>query len=452
MRPVPLEALRVRTPSRPALSDRGLHLPEPLMPSHSAGPLSRQAPPVHVAMVSTHAPRLCGIATFTADLASAITIADPAMRISWAAISEEDTDHRYGPEVKWRIRQQRAGSYGRAASAINQSDIDVVSIQHEFGLYGDWDQSFDDHLEPFLDTLERPLVTTFHTVLPHPSASVLAAVQRIGTRSRAVVVMAERARRILSERYGLDPSTIHVIPHGVPPVADRDRDGMKARMGLDGRRVISTFGLVDPRKGIEYMIEAMTAIVRRHPRALYLLLGQTHPELVRRAGERYRAGLQELVRGHGLQEHVLFVDEYLTQTEIVNYLVASDVYVTPYLDPDQITSGTLSYALGAGKAIVSTPYAHAIEALDENRGLLVDFRSAHALAQAVTRVLDSNTLMETLERNASTYGNQMAWPTVGANVSRLYRSVVVLDGPEMQAVHGTRPRVTGTPTVSELRG
>ncbi|TAJ21446.1 MAG: glycosyltransferase, partial [Dehalococcoidia bacterium] len=406
------------------------------MPSNGAVPARPPVPPVHVAMVSTHAPRLCGIATFTADLASAIAVADPAMRISWAAISEEGTDHRYGPEVKWYIRQQRAATYGRAASAINASDIDVVSIQHEFGLYGDWDETFDDHLEPFLDTLERPLVTTFHTVLPDPSPSVLAAVRRIGERSRAVVVMAERARGILSERYALDPSTIHVIPHGVPPVADRNRDAMKARLGLGGRRVISTFGLVDPRKGLEYMIEAMAAVVRRHPLALYLLLGKTHPELVRRAGERYRAGLRELVQAHGLEDHVRFVDEYLTQAEIVNYLVASDVYVTPYLDPHQITSGTLSYALGAGKAIVSTPYAHAIEALDEHRGLLVDFRSAHGLAQAVTRVLDSDMLRETLECNASTYGNQMAWPAVGANVSRLYRSVLIPDDSEVHAVQG----------------
>lgn len=378
---------------------------------------------VNVAMVSTHAPRLCGIATFTSDLASAIGEADPAIKMTWVAIDEERSDHSYGPEVRWRIEQRCGTTYERAADALNDADIDVVSIQHEFGLYGIWGDTFDDHLWPFLETLRKPLMTTFHTVLPNPSPSVLTAVQRVGDRSQAIVVMAGRAKQILEQEYGLEPTQIHVIPHGVPLATPATRDAMKERLGLEGRSVISTFGLVDPRKGLEYMVEAMADIVRRHPGALYLLLGKTHPELARRAGEHYRASLIDLVQTHGLEGHVVFVDEFLSQAAILDYLAASDVYVTPYLDPDQITSGTLSYALGAGKAIVSTPYAHAAEALADNRGLLVDFRSARGLADAVTRILDHEVLKEDLERNAYSYGSQMAWPKVAAKVIQLYRMV-----------------------------
>ncbi len=376
-----------------------------------------------VALVSTHTPRQCGIATFTSDLAEAIRRADPDIRTTWAAVDEAQSTHSYGPEVHWRIRQGCPDSYAEAAVALNNSDVDVVSLQHEFGLYGIWGETFDDHLETFLDVLEKPLVVTLHTVLPNPSPSVRDAVQRIGRRSDAIMAMAGRARAILEQEYGLDPAKVHVIPHGVPPMGSLDREAAKAELGLSGRRVISTFGFVDPRKGLEYMIEAMADVVRRHPDTLYMLLGRTHPDLARYEGEKYRGGLVDLVASRGLEGHVVFIDRYLSQEQILNYLVASDIYVTPYLDPNQITSGTLSYALGAGKAIVSTRYAHAVEALADRRGLLVDFRSAEALARAVTDILDSEELRAELERNATQYGAQMAWPSIGRRVAQLYRSV-----------------------------
>lgn len=385
---------------------------------------------LNVALVSTHTPRQCGIATFTSDLAEAIRRADPDIRTMWAAVDEQHSTHSYGPEVRWRIQQGSPGSYTEAAVALNDSDVDVVSLQHEFGLYGIWGETFDDHLETFLQTLKKPLVVTLHTVLPKPSPSVLEAVRRIGRRSQAIMTMAGRARTLLEQEYGLDPATVHVIPHGVPPMGSVDREAAKAELGLSGRRIISTFGFVDPRKGLEYMIEAMADVVRRRPDTLYMLLGRTHPDLARYEGEKYRGGLVALVAARGLEKHVMFVDHYLSQEEILNYLVASDIYVTPYLDPNQITSGTLSYALGAGKAIVSTRYAHAVEALAGRRGLLVDFRSAEALARAVTSILDSEELRAELERNAAQYGGQMAWPTIGHRVAQLYRSVTARTGAE----------------------
>ncbi len=297
------------------------------------------AAPFRVALVSTCPPRQCGIATFSSDLARAIKAADPAVHVSWAAINEAQSLHPYGPEVLWRIRQHRPDTYQQAAAALNESNVDVVSLQHEFGLYGIWGESFEDHLEGFLETLRKPLITTLHSVLPNPSLSVRMAVQRIGSHSRAVVVMAHRARGILEQEYGIDPARVHVIAHGVPPTQRKGRRRMKERLGMRSRSIISTFGLVDPRKGLEYMVRAMHDVTAAHPDALYLILGKTHPQLALNEGEHYRSELVALVQQHGLDGHVAFVDEYLSQRDIIDYLLASDVYVTPYLDPNQITSG-----------------------------------------------------------------------------------------------------------------
>ena len=349
--------------------------------------------------------------------------ADPKASLWWAAIDEEQSAHVYGPHVRWRIRQRHRDSYQRAARAINESSVDVVCVQHEFGLYGLWGETFEDHLAPFLETLTRPLVTTLHTVLPNPSPSVREAVRRISRHSRALVVMAHRARRILEQEYDIDAASVHVIPHGVPATEPFGRRRIKQRLGLQDRSIISTFGLVSPRKGLEHMVRAMVDVIRAHPDALYLIVGKTHPELVRYQGEVYRAELTALVRACGLDGHVAFVDEYLSQRDIVDYLLASDVYVTPYLDPNQITSGTLAYALGAGKAIISTPYLYASEVLAEDRGLLVEFRSDHALADNVLRILGDEDLKLRLERNAYQYGRLMAWPHIGEQMMRLCRAI-----------------------------
>ena len=381
------------------------------------------AAPLHIALVSTSPPRQCGIATFTSDLARAMQAADPKARLSWAAINEENSIRPYSPQVRWCIRQGHPETYERAAVDINEANVDIVSIQHEFGLYGIWGRTFEDHLAPFLEMLTRPLVTTLHTTLPDPSSSVKEAVRRIGRHSKALIVMAHRARTILEQEYGIDPTKVHVIPHGVPPTERHGRQRMKQRLGLQDRSIISTFGLVSPRKGLEHMVRAMTDVIRTHPDALYLIVGKTHPELVRHEGEAYRTQLTALVHACGLDGHVAFVDEYLSQRDIVDYLLASDIYVTPYLDPNQITSGTLAYALGAGKAIVSTPYLYADEVLADGRGLLVDFRSERGLAAGVLRILDDPELKQQLERDAYEYGRRMAWPRVGEQVMELFREV-----------------------------
>jgi glycosyltransferase involved in cell wall biosynthesis len=238
--------------------------------------------------------------------------------------------------------------------------------------------------------------------------------------------MAETARRLLVHEYGLRESRIRVIPHGVPPMPPTDQDQAKATLGLAGHTVVATFGLVDPRKGLEYAIRAMQAVAAEHPDALYLILGRTHPEFVHTSGESYRTELTTLVESLGLSENVRFIDRYLTDEDVVAYLRATDVYVTPYLDPNQITSGTLAYALGAGRAIVSTPYLHAAEVLAEGRGILIDFRSEQALADGVNLVLGDSELRMALEDKAYEYGRHTFWPIVGRRALNLYREAAGL--------------------------
>jgi len=378
---------------------------------------------LRIAFVSSNLPRRCGIATFSADLMAAIKAADPRVRFRVAAIDEPNEVRPYGGEVRWRIRQGDASNYRVAAEAINRSNVDIVNVQHEFGLYGTWkDDFYDDHLRPFLETLRKPVVTTLHTVPPDPTPSMREAISSAVRLSTATVVMAEAAADILAGTYGIAEVPV-VIPHGMPAIQPHGRVRMKQKLGVPGRTIISTFGLVDPRKGIEYMIEAMPAIVAGHPAALYLVAGQTHPELRRHDGETYRNHLVATVERLGLENNVSFIDEYMAQRDIIELLLASDVYVTPYLDPRQITSGTLAYALGAGKAIVSTAYLHAREALAGDRGILVPFRDSGALADAVNSLLEHPDRKQALERAAFVYASDMSWPRTGEHWLALMRLV-----------------------------
>ena len=348
-----------------------------------------------------------------------------------AAIDEPQVVRAYDRDVLWRIRQGDPASYRRAAAAINLSKVDVVNVQHEFGLYGTWfdgpeGSTYEDHLRPFLEELSKPVVTTLHSVPPAPSATMRAAVRSIAELSEAVVVMASGAIPILAEAYGIDrPPT--VIPHGMPAIDPHGRNRLKTKLGIEGRTVISTFGLVDPRKGLEYMVEAMPEVVRAHPDALYLIAGQTHPEVLRQDGERYRNLLLAAVARLGLSDHVAFIDEYMRQQDIIDLLLATDVYVTPYLDPLQITSGTLAYALGAGKAIVSTSYLHAQEALADGRGLLVGFADAPGLAASVNRLLANPSHKQSLEHMAYAYARDMTWPRAGERWVDLMRGLAAAE-------------------------
>ena len=407
---------------------------------------------MRIAFVSSSLPRRCGIATFTSDLMAATRTADPDLSTWVAAIDEPNVVRPYKREVRWRIREGDPSSYRAAAAAINDSKVDVVNVQHEFGLYGTWHMAgtesvYEDHLRPFLEELRKPVVTTLHSVPPEPSPSMREAVLSIVELSQKVVVMAATAVDLLADYHVQEPPI--VIPHGMPAIEPHGRIRIKAKLGLQDRTIISTFGLVDPRKGLEYMVEAMPDVVARHPNALYLIAGQTHPNLLRSQGERYRNSLVDTVKRLGLRDHVSFIDQYMAQRDVIDLLLASDVYVTPYLDPRQITSGTLAYAMGAGKAIVSTEYLHAKEALGEGRGILVDFRNADQLAAAVNSILASGERKQTLEHMAYAYAREMTWPKLGRRWVELMSRPAGADitrPPLREARTGTR-RHAGSPPV-----
>lgn len=389
---------------------------------------------VRVAWVSTYPPRRCGVATFTSDLISAVHAADADLSADVAAIDERLAVRAYGGEVRWRISQGTPGGYVGAANAIAASDVDAVAVQHEFGLYGLWrDESwegdrwiegtYEDHLAPFLEAVRKPTLVTLHTVLPEPSPAVREAVRTFSAASDGLVVMAETAVQILRDVYDVT-APITVIQHGMPHIEPVGRRRLKEKLGLQDRAIISTFGLVGPGKGLEYVIEAMPWVVSQHPDALYLVAGQTHPELLRHHGEDYRNKLIEMVETLGIGDNVRFVNEYLGQDDVIEFLLASDIYVTPYLDPNQITSGTLSYALGAGKAVISTPYLHAREALADDRGVLVGFRSPEGIAEAINRLLDDPEEKARLERNAYAYANEFTWPKTGERFAQAVHELV----------------------------
>ena len=402
--------------------------PDPTLPARPrdrALPLERrERPALRVAFVASAVPRRCGIATFTADIVAAVKAADPSVRTLQAAIDEPSAARAYGPEVRWRIRQEDPRTYRDAALAINASNVDIVNVQHEFGLYGLWhDGVYDDHLKVFLEQLTKPVVVTLHTVPPQPEPWMRDVVRDASDRSDVIVVMAHTAARLLKDVYGVAKEAA-VIEHGMPAIEPRGRRRFKKQFGVEGRQIVSTFGLVDPRKGLEYVIGAMPRVVESNPNTLYLIVGQTHPELLKKEGEAYRNSLVQTARQAGVADHVKFVNEYLTQRQIVDYLLATDVYVTPYLDPNQITSGTLAYALGAGKAIVSTPYLHAREVLEEGRGILVPFRDADAIAKAVNGLLADPVAKKRYEERAYDYGKEMAWPAIGRRVLALMLDVL----------------------------
>ncbi len=379
---------------------------------------------MRVAFVASAIPRRCGIATFTADLQAAVKAADPSVRTLQVAIDEPNAARAYGSEVRWRVRQEDWRTYRDAALALGASSVDIVNVQHEFGLWGQWhDGVYDDHLAPFLEHLTKPVVVTLHTVPPRPDQHLADAIRTASERSDVIVVMGHTAARLLREVYGIAKQPA-IIEHGMPAIEPHGRQRLKRQLGVEDRQIVSTFGLVDPRKGLEYVIAAMPEVLSRHPNALYLIVGQTHPELLKREGEAYRNSLVEIARRAAVADHVKFVNEYLTQRQIVDYLLATDVYVTPYLDPNQITSGTLAYALGAGKAIVSTPYLHAREVLSDGRGILVPFRDAGEIAAAVSAILSDPAQKQRLEQRAFAYGKEMAWPAIGKRVLALMRDVL----------------------------
>jgi polysaccharide biosynthesis protein PslF len=384
--------------------------------------------PPRALFLGSYPPRECGIATFTKDMVDAY---DRAFSLSSPVIAIDEPGaevRRYPPEVVGRIAEDRHASYLAAAEFLNAYPVELVNIQHEYGLFGgergEW-------LVDFMRALEKPIVLTLHTVLPEPDETYLRVTRELCKHANKVVALSVTGQSLLEDVYGIDPARLEVIHHGVPDVPFQETHAAKASFGIGQRTVISTFGLISRGKGLEYAIEAMRGVVKRHPETLYLILGETHPVVRRNEGESYRESLHSMVHEYGLHYNVQLVDKYLDFDEVVSYLAATDIYLTPYLNPAQIASGTLAYAVGCGKAIVSTPYLYAEELLAHNRGFLCNFRDAASIMSRLNMLLDDPALRRATERRAYRFGRQMTWPHVSAQYGALFSELAPRDSLEL---------------------
>ena len=385
--------------------------------------------PLKVAFISTYPPRRCGIATYTADLT------DNFRKIygegqsngeqnyfEVIALNNTPQGYQYDREVSFHIRDQHRGDYQRAADFINVSPIDVVCLQHEFGIFGGEDGSYIIHL---LRSLKKPVVTTFHTILAEPTPGQKKTFTRICELSTLVVVQAQMAVRLLEQVYDVPASKIVMIPHGAPDVPFLDSSFYKDRFQAEGRTLLLTFGLLGPNKGIEYAIAALEKVAAKYPEVLYIVLGATHPEIKRRYGEQYRHQLEQLVREKGLQKQITFYNQYVSLERLIEFLVATDIYLTPYVNKDQITSGTLAYALACGKVIVSTPYWYAQELLADGRGCLVPFRDSEALADKLIELLGDEAMRSRMRKLSYQYGRKMIWREVARNYAAAFEKALL---------------------------
>lgn len=370
-----------------------------------------------VLFVGSFPPRECGIATFTKDIVDNYDEHVGSRSLVVAIDDRSGGEYVYDSRVVGRIREDERRSYYADALMVNRHPCGVVNVQHQClfgGENGEW-------CLDFMDTLTKPVVLTLHTVLPGPSSGHASVTQRLcRSAAKVVFVLSETARRILTANYGVAPEKLSVVHHGVPDVDYQTTASAKSLLGLSGRTVVSTFGLISSAKGLEYVVAAIHEIAKSHPDVLYLILGAMHP-LVRRAeGERYRSSLLSRITALGLEDHVTMVGRYLPFDELITYLRATDVYMTPYLQPAQVVSGALAYALGAGKAIVSTPYMYARELLGDGRGLLAAFRDSRSLAKAIARFLDEPALRARTQERAYAFGRQMTWNKVAGQYASLF--------------------------------
>ena len=398
-----------------------------------------------VCLVGTAPPRRCGIATFTDDLLHALTGAAPDRAAVQVALTDEGGSYDYGPDVVFEVRADALQDYRDAAAFVNSGDVDVLCVQHEFGIFGGVAGA---HLDELLEHVRTPVVTTLHTVLADTSPTLRAATRRVAERSDVLVVLAEQAVDLLEAGCGIDRDQVRVIPHGVPVGPDLDQAVAKESIVATGRTVLLTFGLLSPGKGVEVVIEALPTIVAAHPDVLYVVLGATHPHVLRDHGDAYRDGLHALAERLGVAAHVRFVDRFVDLDELRRHLAASDLYITPYHGADQIVSGTLAYAVGSGCAVVSTPYPYARELLADGRGELVPFRDPGAMATILTDLLADGARRDQMRERARVHGRSMTWPAVGRAYQALFAEVV--------ARHEARPvavveRPVPTPSFAHLR-
>lgn len=385
-----------------------------------------------IAYISTYPPRECGLATFNLNLIDAITSNFPGKSLEElgyvVAINDSDNlgQYQYPEEVKHTIRQQHLGDYSEAACFINNSDADACILQHEFGIYGGESGIY---VLPFINQIEKPVISILHTVLKKPSYLQKIIIEEIARRSAKLVVMGKCAIQFLTEIYNIPPDKISYIEHGVPDLEAPALNPVKNLPLFKNRKILLTFGLLNRNKGLETVIRALPQNKASHPEILYVILGNTHPGVLKNDGEEYRQYLMNLAEDLGVKDNLMFINQFVSESELINYLTAADVYVTPYLHEAQITSGTLSYAVGAGAAVVSTPYWHARELLSNNRGRLFAFKDSRQLADIIDELLGDPEKLNSLKERAYEYGLSLRWPVIGRSYIKLLKNAV--DNPDL---------------------
>jgi len=377
---------------------------------------------MNVAVIGNYIPRQCGLATFTTDVATWVARSlGVGSQVFVVAMNDRPEGYDYPPMVRFEVVANHPRDYHRAADFVNMSGVDVVCLQHEFGIFGG---PFGILIADMLRDIKKPVVTTVHTVLPDPLPERKEALVEVADLSDALVVMSRKSVEFLETYYGIGPEKVHIIHHGVPDKPFGEPDEHKARWGLQGRTVLLNFGLLSERKGIEYMIEAMPAIVERFPDVTFVVLGATHPPVKKKEGEKYRFFLKRLAHDLGVEDNVAFYDRFVTLEELTDFLAACDIYVTPYLDRGQIVSGTLAYAIGLGKPVVSTPYYYAEELLSDGRGILAEFRDPDSMSRGVIDLLEHPDRMREMREKAYAFGRQMIWKEVGKEYVGLFKAVL----------------------------
>ncbi len=362
-----------------------------------------------IGFIGNYLPRQCGIATFTTDLCEAIATAYDGTTCIALPVNDVEPGYAYPTRVRFELTEKDINSYLRAADFLHTNNVDLVCLQHEYGIYGGRAGS---HILALLRELRMPVVTTLHTILQEPDPGQRRVLEEVAALSDRLVVMSERSMKLLQDVYGVLPEKIDLIPHGIPDVPFVDPSFHKDLFGVEGKIVLLSFGLLSANKGIENVIAALPTILARYPNLVYIILGATHPHVLRHDGETYRLSLQWMAQEKGVESQVIFYNRFVSLEELIKFIGASDIYITPYLNPAQIVSGTLAYTLGAGKAVISTPYWYAEEMLAEKRGVLVPFRDPAALAEQVIDLLDNEAKRHGMRKRAYLHGRTMIWPQV----------------------------------------
>jgi glycosyltransferase involved in cell wall biosynthesis len=387
------------------------------MPAFSQQPAPSRALPARIAVIGNHLPRQCGIATFTTDLSDAITAEYGAAALSVVAVNDAKSSYAYPARVQFQINESDISSYRETANCLNAGNFDLVCLQHEYGIFGGKAGSY---VLELLQRLNMPVVTTLHTVLSQPDLDQRRVMQQIAARSDRLIVMSEYSSRVLQDVFGVPGEKIDLVPHGIPDLPFVQPEVYKDSLGVAGKLVLLTFGLLSPNKGFESVIRALPSILASHGDVVYVIAGATHPHVRAREGDRYRDQLQALARELGVEREVLFYNRFFSPQEMASLVGSADIYITPYCHQAQAVSGTLAYAMGAGKAIISTPYWHAAELLDDGRGVLVPFENPAAIAAAAIELLVNDAKRHAMRKRAYLYAREMVWNRVAQSYMRSF--------------------------------